>query len=338
MSKPGPMGRSLLSCITAFTITCTGFLLLRLWAARLTKRHFSIDDAFALVAFASTLACEGTIIWAIYNGFGKPSNSVPLEELVVQTKLSMLTLYLRLFTMVQFKKYIYGLISIVSIYGFTFIVVILTNCNPIHQLWDPVPGGWCQDVTIEQFTIIGFNLVIDLAIVIFPMPILWQLQMPRHSKIFVTMMFSIGLVTVVVMAWRLNITTRSARTTDFFLLLPEIGLASQLELWLGLIVVCMPTLGSLIQAGLKPVFVRLKLKTSSRFRASPRKPNTISGNNTDTGQQYYGISRAHGALEMPGHAFTITECTYDPTAGLTDTELKNYPGIYVQRDVESQSV
>jgi hypothetical protein len=51
MSQPGLVGRSLLNWIIAFTIICTGFLILRLWAARITKRRFFVDDAFVLVAF-----------------------------------------------------------------------------------------------------------------------------------------------------------------------------------------------------------------------------------------------------------------------------------------------
>jgi hypothetical protein len=106
----------------------------------------------------------------------------------------MLSLYLRIFATVQYKKHIYLTMAAVLAYGLAFYVVFLTNCSPIYQLWHPVEGGWCRDVTIEELTSIFFNLFIDLVIVILPMPMLWKLQMPRHNKIFVTMMFSVGLV------------------------------------------------------------------------------------------------------------------------------------------------
>jgi hypothetical protein len=105
----------------------------------------------------------------------------------------MLTLYLRIFTVAPFKTYTYVVIALVSAYGFAFFVVFLTNCSPMHQLWDPVPGGWCYSATTEQFTSIALNLMLDLAVLALPMPVLWRLQIPRHNKIFVTLMFSVGL-------------------------------------------------------------------------------------------------------------------------------------------------
>ncbi|KAI3325698.1 hypothetical protein HD806DRAFT_454516 [Xylariaceae sp. AK1471] len=357
MSKPGPVGQSLLNWIIAFTIICTVFLLLRLWAARMTKRRFFIDDAFVLVAFASTIACEGTIIWAICNGLGKPSSTVSPKELEVQAKvfaipaamtwlvattclkMSMLTLYLRIFTTAQYEKYIYIMVAAVSAYGLTFYVVFLTNCSPIYQLWHPVEGGWCRDATIEEFTSIAFNLFIDLAIVILPMPMVWKLQMPRHNKIFVTMMFSIGLITIAVMAWRVYITAKATQTTDFFLYLPEIGLVSQLELWLGLIAVCMPTLGPLIQTYLKPMLVSTK-DAATRFYSPPTV--TRKSNNMQTHRRQYrdierGRERQYHSLEMPDRAaYTVTTCAHDASSRARDAQLKlgGPGGIYVRYDID----
>ncbi|KAL7627701.1 hypothetical protein AAE478_001895 [Parahypoxylon ruwenzoriense] len=86
MSAPGSTGRFLLSWVIAFTVICSVFLVLRFWAARLTKRRFYADDAFVILSFACTIANEGVIIWAIDNGLGKPSNEVPPDELAVQAK------------------------------------------------------------------------------------------------------------------------------------------------------------------------------------------------------------------------------------------------------------
>ena len=109
MSAPGSTGWFLLRWLVAFTVVCSVFLVLRLWAARLTRRPFHADDAFVILSFVSyhplfynklsrvptltilllqmcTIANEGVIIWAICNGLGKPSDEVPPDELVVQAK------------------------------------------------------------------------------------------------------------------------------------------------------------------------------------------------------------------------------------------------------------
>lgn len=109
-------------------------------------------------------------------------------------KLSMLALYTRIFSTRMLKNWSYVLMVIVACYGISFIVVFLTNCFPIDNLWNPQPGGWCHNPIYEEFASIGLNMVMDLAIVIMPMPALWGLNMPLRNKFFVSIMFSIGLM------------------------------------------------------------------------------------------------------------------------------------------------
>lgn len=83
---------------------------------------------------------------------------------------------------------------VVVCYFVAFLILFMTNCIPLSHLWNPVPGGWCRELTTEEYTSVAFNLVIDLGIWVLPMPVLWNLQMPFRKKVFVTIMFSIGLM------------------------------------------------------------------------------------------------------------------------------------------------
>jgi hypothetical protein len=112
----------------------------------------------------------------------------------VCAKMSMLFLYTRIFSVAHFRKSSYAVMVVVVGYFITFMALFMTNCVPLYHLWHPVPGGWCREVTIEEYTSVAFNLVIDLAIVILPMPALWRLQMPLRNKVYVSIMFSIGLM------------------------------------------------------------------------------------------------------------------------------------------------
>jgi hypothetical protein len=137
------------------------------------------------------------------------------------------------------------------------------------------------------------------------------------------------------MAWRTYITTKSTQTPDFFLYLPQIGLASQLELWLSIIGVCMPTLGPLIQMYVKPVLVKLNLTAeSSHF---PHQLSTVTRSSINTHQNYfaYDSSIHHRIVETPGHDLTVTTCVHDPPARDGGAEL-DYGSIYVRHDIESQ--
>ena len=79
-------------------------------------------------------------------------------------------------------------------YGISFFCVFLTNCHPITYSWNPVPGGYCKSVTVEEITSVSVNMVIDTAIVILPMPPLWGLRMPIRKKIGISFLFSLGLL------------------------------------------------------------------------------------------------------------------------------------------------
>jgi hypothetical protein len=108
-------------------------------------------------------------------------------------KLSILWFYTCIFSTKSFKIAAWTLMGIVAAYGVSFLVVFFTNCQPLSQPWNPVPHGYCKDVTIEQITSVSANMVIDAAIVVLPMPPLWGLQLATRKKIAISFLFSLGL-------------------------------------------------------------------------------------------------------------------------------------------------
>lgn len=62
------------------------------------------------------------------------------------------------------------------------------------------------------------------------------------------------------MAWRIQVTVQSITQTDFVHGLGKIGLVTHLELWLGIIVACLPTLAPLYSRYLSPVMSRVSHK------------------------------------------------------------------------------
>lgn len=71
MSGMGSRGANLLRWMVAFTVVCIVVLCLRVWAARVMRRRFYLDDAFILISFAAMLSFEGVAVWAILNGAGR---------------------------------------------------------------------------------------------------------------------------------------------------------------------------------------------------------------------------------------------------------------------------
>lgn len=88
----------------------------------------------------------------------------------------------------------YRLIGFTVAYGIAFIPLFILRCRPISAFWDPQPGYWCREIYIEEISSVSFNLVIDLAIILLPMPLLWGLQMNFTKKFSLTAMFRISLM------------------------------------------------------------------------------------------------------------------------------------------------
>ncbi len=109
-------------------------------------------------------------------------------------KLSILYLYIRIFTTKPFRIAAQTLVFVVSVYGFSFLCVFLTECRPISYSWSLEPGTHCKSITVEEIVSVSMNMVIDTSIIILPMPPLWGLQMATRRKVVVSGLFSLGLL------------------------------------------------------------------------------------------------------------------------------------------------
>ncbi|KAI1095729.1 hypothetical protein F5B19DRAFT_440751 [Rostrohypoxylon terebratum] len=345
-----------------FTILCGIFVLLRFVAVRISGRTFYPDDGFILFAYLNMVALGGVGIWASMNGIGKSVFELSPYEIAVNAKLimasnvcwllgsvfvklSILWLYHRLFATKEFRRWSWPMIGIVICYGIAFLIVFLTNCIPPDQLWNPQPGGHCRDMQYSDYATVGINLFLDLAILILPMPTLWGLQLPVRKKIMVTVMFSFGFATIVVMLYRIIITIQVRGDPDFTKHLDLIGLVSGFEVWFGIIIACLPTLAPLVRLSSD------KFKTgSSGSRPSGYSKTSIPlkmfSNKSHTTGKYDQISSASQAglnshyedaqhlVSHTGPGIT-TEVTYDPR-----NQRRPHPTdpskIYVRSDIESR--
>ncbi|KAK3314326.1 hypothetical protein B0H66DRAFT_376388 [Apodospora peruviana] len=105
------------------------------------------------------------------------------------------------------KRYYYTLmfmrISLVA----TFVAVIvsdLAECQPFTKYWQvvPDPGPQCRQGYASLLTVATCNAMTDLLLVIFPVPIIVSSRIPLGRKIFLVLLFSLGLVAVIVSSYR----------------------------------------------------------------------------------------------------------------------------------------
>jgi hypothetical protein len=69
----------------------------------------------------------------------------------------------------------------------------LLFCIPIAANWNrTIPGAKCGNIVAEFISVGTINLLIDVCIIVLPMPVLWSLQLPTRKKIGLTAIFGIG--------------------------------------------------------------------------------------------------------------------------------------------------
>jgi hypothetical protein len=54
-------------------------------------------------------------------------------------------------------------------------------------------SGTCGDIATAEMAAAAFNLVLDVVIVLLPLPIVWKLQMPMQKKTGIMVTFALGL-------------------------------------------------------------------------------------------------------------------------------------------------
>lgn len=115
---------------------------------------------------------------------------------LIFVKLSILLLYLQIFSPVLLHRLVYTAIgAVVVLSGFSFFSNIFI-CVPIAAYWDPFnytnvwywpdPAKWWIDISIHLFT--------EVMILLLPMPFLISLNIPIRRKIGIILLFALGIM------------------------------------------------------------------------------------------------------------------------------------------------
>lgn len=112
----------------------------------------------------------------------------------------MLCLYLGIFPNRGVRIPAYTILAVTLIWGIISVFILIFSCSPISYYWNQWDGehvGKCldQDQLLLGHSIV--NIVLDVLVIIVPMPTLARLQMPLEKKIGVCAMFAVGVVYVI---------------------------------------------------------------------------------------------------------------------------------------------
>jgi hypothetical protein len=80
--------------------------------------------------------------------------------------------------------------------AFYLACLVLANlvCRPFEHIWNKMLEGKCSDGRAADIVSAGFNLGVDIIVLILPQMVIWKLQLMKDKKLGIAVIFAIGLV------------------------------------------------------------------------------------------------------------------------------------------------
>lgn len=111
------------------------------------------------------------------------------------TKISILLFYLKIFPKREVKIAIWVLVGFNIAYLIVFEIISIWQCRPIAGAWLAWDGTFeatCNDINMQGWMAAALNLVLDLSVIILPLPELAGLSLSLRKKIQILSMFCVG--------------------------------------------------------------------------------------------------------------------------------------------------
>jgi hypothetical protein len=108
------------------------------------------------------------------------------------TKLSMLTLYYRVFVNTTFRRVVIVLMVYVSLYTVATTIATILQCIPIKRAWDKTIPGRCVQPTVQWYSYAALNMAAGVTMFFLPMPMIKRLRLPRQQKVGLFLIFAVG--------------------------------------------------------------------------------------------------------------------------------------------------
>ncbi|KAI9903891.1 hypothetical protein N3K66_000420 [Trichothecium roseum] len=216
-----------------FVVLCPVLVAMRMWARLRRGGKTGVDDWICIAALIFTLLTAGFLVASCQNGMGRHWLSLnPMEKFesmkyfymaqisykaaINLTKCSIILLYLRIFNKIRwFKWACWFILACVAMYMAGSVLVTIFQCRPIRAAFDKtITDKVCVNNTQFWYANAGFSISTDVIILLLPMPLVYQLQVPWPQKAALTGVFALGIFVVITSCLRITTLDILAETPD----------------------------------------------------------------------------------------------------------------------------
>lgn len=285
----------------AFTALTTIFVGLRFLARQARNVHVWWDDVMSFVGVASVIALLGIMMNLYEIGMGSDMWSIKHENItrifllmwvamflygVARTvsRVSIMLFYFRIFENTPGRRLRIAVLVLDVLSCSALILLVLFPCRPISHFWDRWDGeheGTCLDFYGEAVGIGIKDIIVDVIIITLPLPWISKLNLNRKKKIMSCILFSVGLCVIIVSAGRIAVVDKFVHSTNPTVDMMDLAILSVVELSLGIICACLPSVKPLLNSQYVPF---LKSTRATKDSATPKYyPEFRSGNSGQSG-------------------------------------------------------
>ncbi|KAI8954434.1 hypothetical protein F4801DRAFT_533184 [Xylaria longipes] len=275
-------------------IFSTIFYLLRLVSRAVLRQRIDVADLILGVSVGFTFP----VLWVAFTlgglGLGQDVWEIPQDnitqilylywwaEILYQAglplaRISILCFYLRVFPQDRIRWASFALIGLNIADLLAFVLSTVFQCSPIYgawTFWDGSFQGHCNNLHIQSWIQAGFNIALDLVVIILPLPPLAKLTASKRKKIQIMIMFSLGFLVTIISIIRLKTLVVFANSTNISYDYVDPGLYSIIEASISIIICCLPATRALLSVIMPNLFP----STTNRSFSSGESPKNNSSN------------------------------------------------------------
>ncbi|KAJ3526236.1 hypothetical protein NM208_g11291 [Fusarium decemcellulare] len=229
------------------------------------KAKLARDDYLLLAALAFAIGTAVLCIVSIPYGGGKHLWVLTFDDFttlwkmtyafvliyatcVSLTKASILLFYRRVFGT---SRPFYVCLFFVIGYWVAIITAWFSGCRPASYFWEqftnPEAKGYCMNTSLFYFVNGICAMLIDVAILMVPLPTIYKLQMPLGQKLAVCGILLLGAFVCVASIIRIVSMDKLVKASDFTWYMAQVFIWSCCEPFVGIICACLPTYGPFLR-------------------------------------------------------------------------------------------
>lgn len=307
-------------CIISFACTIsTAAVVLRIYTRLCILHIFGSDDVVMGISQILSLAAALTIGLETKWGLGRHKwmmkdyeytpymksfycSVVTYNVAICVVKISIMLQYRRIFSSSGVQKLTMIMLVFETCWAITLSVLLPLVCTPVVAFWDRSVEGTCLNQLAIWYVMASVNLVTDFIIFSMPLPVIKSLQLPRKQKLMLTFVFCLGFLTCIISIYRMQTLKLAARTGDATWDNTAAAVWSYLELAIGVLAACLPTLKPLF-ARMVPHLFRSTTSDQSRYNNNQRTGRSGTGRTGGNASNTYGKSRTRNSTAGNGGMF-----------------------------------